>query len=75
MVETSKARWVSSPTTRFYRVDNTKHPTSSIPVFEDDWEKVVAAAELAESMVTPPKIALFEGDWDLEVFIIELNKR
>jgi len=46
--------------------------TSSIPVFEDDWEKVVAAAELAESMVTPPKIALFEGDWEAVVAAAEM---
>jgi hypothetical protein len=32
----------------------------------------VAAAELAESMMSPPKIALFEGDWEEVVAAAEL---
>ena len=31
---------------------------------DDNWEKVVAAAELAESMTSPTRFALFEGNWE-----------
>jgi hypothetical protein len=46
--------------------------STSRPFFAEDWEKVVAAAELAESMMSPPKIALFEGDWEEVVAAAEL---
>ena len=46
--------------------------STSRPFFAEDWEQVVAAAELAESMMSPPKIALFEADWEEAVAAAEL---
>jgi hypothetical protein len=46
--------------------------STSRPFFAEDWEQVVAAAELAESMTSPPKIALFEADWEEAVAAAKL---
>jgi len=46
--------------------------STSRSFFAEDWEQVVAAAELAESMMSPPKIALFEADWEEAVAAAEL---
>ena len=55
---------VSTPFTA--KLSNMSIMSTPRKTFSDDadWERVVAAAELAESRTSPTRLALFEGNWE-----------